>query len=80
MPAYKSIQKQPEIKNPDGSVKQVGIVAWVPVDDAGRAHERAREAMELGVYTPKDPNEVENMKKVLKERELADMRRKGQVR
>lgn len=79
MPKFKSVLKQTEVKNADGSVKQVGIVAWLPVDDAARAHERAREAMELGAYKPNDPKEVENMKVTLKNREREDLRRKGHI-
>ena len=79
MPRYESVLKQQEVKNADGSVKIVGQVAWVPKDDAAKATERAREAMELGVYKPHDPLESENMKKVLKERERNDLRRKGLI-
>jgi hypothetical protein len=66
-----------EIKNADGSVHTVGQVAWIPVNDAAKATERAREAMELGAYKPGDPNEVDNMKKVLKTREREDARKRG---
>lgn len=77
MPKYESVLKQTEVKNADGSTKTVGIVAWIPKDDAAKATERAREAMELGIYKPNDPLESESMKKTLKEREKADLRRKG---
>lgn len=77
MPKYKSELVNKEVKNADGSVKIVGQVAWVPLSDSAKATERAREAMELGAYKPNDPNEVENMKKVLKQRERDAAERKG---
>lgn len=79
MPKFKSKLLQTEVKNADGSIKVIGQVAWLPENDAAKASERSKEAMELGAYSPKDPNEMENMRKALKERERADLGRRGMI-
>lgn len=77
MPKFKSVLVEKEVKNADGSINKTGTVAWVPVNEAAKATERAREAVELGQYKPAVPNEVEVTKKVLKEKENAALAKKG---
>jgi hypothetical protein len=69
MPKYKSVVISKEIKNPDGSIQKVGTTAWVPVNEAAKATEHARTAAELGAYKPATPTEIDDTKKVLKEKE-----------
>lgn len=57
-----------------------GVVAWVPANDAAKAHRNVEKAMQLGVYVPKDPNERENMAKHLKAQETEAMIKRGLVR
>lgn len=77
MPKWISKPISTEVKNPDGSTQKPGVTAWVPVDDAARAHKSIEKAIQLGAYTPKDPNERETIEKKLKERQVEDLKRKG---
>jgi hypothetical protein len=79
MPRFKSILVSKEEKNPDGSVKTVGQTAWIPVDDAAKAHKITEKAIQLGAYHPKDPNEQKITAERLRGREIEDLRRKGMI-
>lgn len=79
MPKWRSVIKVKEEKNPDGSVKTQGVVAWVPENDAAKAHKLVEKAIQLGAYTPKDANERENVEKKLKDTQRQDLMRKGLI-
>lgn len=79
MPRWKSVIKTKEEKNADGSVKTQGVVAWIPENDAARAHRLVEKAVQLGAYTPKDANERENVDKKLRDGMRDDLRRKGLI-
>ncbi len=80
MAKFRSEIVQTEVKNSDGSVKIVGQTAWIPINDAAKAHKMVEKAMQLGKYKPTDPNERENMEKLLKARQVEDLKRKGMVK
>ncbi len=77
MAKFKSVIVNKEIKNPDGSIQKIGTTAWVPVNEAAKATEHARTAAELGVYKPVSLTEIEDTKKILKEKEKAYSAKKG---
>lgn len=79
MPKWISKSVSVEVKNPDGSTSKPGVVAWLPANDAAKAHKNIEKAVQLGVYKPSEPNERENMEKKLKERQIEDLKRKGLV-
>lgn len=79
MPKWISKPLSIEEKNSDGSVKKTGVVAWVPVNDAAKAHKNVEKAIQLGAYIPKTPNERETVEKMLKEKQIEDLKRKGLI-
>lgn len=79
MPKWESKLLTQEVKNADGSVKTVGVVAWVPVDDAAKAHKQVEKAIQLKAYTPSIPNEREVMEKKLKDIQKKDLQRMGKL-
>lgn len=79
MPKWRSVKKQDEVKNADGSVRTPGIVAWIPENDAAKAHKLVEKAIQLGAYTPKDPNEREHVAAKIKDVQKEDLKRKGLI-
>jgi len=79
MPKFKMVLHQREQKNPDGSVAVAGVSVAVPVDEAAKADKLTETAVQLGLYTPKDPNERETIAQKLKERANVDARRRGGI-
>ena len=77
MPKFKSVVVREE--RIEGGKTISGEVAWIPVDDAAKAHKVTEKAIQLGKYTPADPNEMQNTKKKLKDAEIEDLKRKGKI-
>jgi hypothetical protein len=69
MPKYESKIVRQEELGPDGRVIKTGIVAWVPLNDAAKAHALSDKAVELGAYKRATPFERQEMERKLKEKE-----------
>ena len=78
MPQFKSVLVRPEEVLPNGRVKE-GVTVWIPLNEAAKGHKVVQKAIDLGVYKPNDPNEIENTAKKLKarEKEAINSRSKG---
>lgn len=79
MAKFKSQLVSKEVKNPDGSISSVGVVAWIPLDDQAKAMPVSNKAAELGVWKRAEGEDVESMKIKNKRKMLDDLRRKGLI-
>lgn len=77
MPKWKSVLHEEGVKSTETGSRREGIVAWVPMNDAAKAHKTVEKAIQLGAYTPKDPNERQNVAEKLKIEMNKDLRRRG---
>ena len=79
MAKFESKLIRPEVRNPDGSTREQGVVAWIPKDDPAKAMPVSQKAEELGVWKRAEGEDVESMKIKNKRKMLDDLKRKGLI-